>query len=359
MDAKTRKSWRTRVKNGMIVKSKRHRNVRCCRKDAEFTSDVKEEKEEIEAEKVEEGEEKQEQDDDPRSFNSSCSKTSLQNDEQDYDDDVAVENIAERIKKRKVNVEKKMLKPTETESDTSSKRSTKKRVLSERRHKSPGEDQAVVVSSSRKDKRLDNTSKRRRMRATARSTAEKSELSTNAIIGKMIAAPVSKRSTRAASSTKISKGAAGSESNCARDRYNSKFSYDSPPESCDETEECLSDESNVVDSHVDEKHDSLSDEEVIKEQQRIEQMHLQEREDYELARRLQAEYDEIEQVARRTRRSRRVGEGASFDPVELREIAAVRTARRARRAPAKPLLVVRTAKTVPKKKRGRPPKRVK
>lgn len=365
LDAKTiRKSWRTRVRNGMVAKSKRHRNVRYCKKGTELTLDAKEEeeeeREEMEEEEVEEEEErqKQKQDDDARgSRGSSCGKTSPQNDERDGDDDVALENIAERIKRRKVNAEKKTLKPTEAESDTSSKRSTRKRVLSERRDKSSVvEDQAVVVSNEK----LDSTSKRRRMHATARNTAEKSESSTNATIGKVVVAPASKRSARTASSTKISRGVTGSESNGARDKYNNgKFNYDSPPESCDETEECVLEESNVADSSVDEKHERLSDEEVIEEQQRIEQVLLQEREDYELARRLQAKFDELEQVARRTRRSRRVVEDASFDAVELHEIAAVRAARKARCAPTKPSLVVRTAKTVPKKKRGRPPKRVK
>lgn len=338
----------------MVAKSKRHRNVRYCRRGgAELTLDANEEvgEEEVEEEEVE-------QDDDPRDSGSSYGKTSPQNDERDIgDDDVAVENIAERIKRRKVNAEKKTSKPEVLEPDTSSKRSTRKRVLSERRDKST-EDPAVVVSSSQE--KLDSTSaprsasKRRRMRGGG--DVEKSESSTNS---KIVGVTASKRSARTASSTKASSRAAASgESNGAR-YNNGKFNYDSPPESCDETEECVAEESNLVaGTCVNEKHERLSDDEVIEEQQRIEQVLLQEREDYELARRLQAKFDEMQQVARRTRRSsRRAVEDASFDVAELREVAAVRTV--GRRASIRAPLVVRTAKTVPRKKRGRPPKRVK
>ncbi|XP_014472254.1 PREDICTED: uncharacterized protein LOC106743182 [Dinoponera quadriceps] len=290
----TRKCWRTRVRNGMVTK--RHRNVRY-RKGAELTLD-------------EEVDEKEMEEDDPRTPSPSCGKTSPQNDERDGEvNDVAIENIAERIKRRKVNVEKKKL----PEADASSKRSTRKRVLSERRDKS---------SSSRENGAPRSVSKRRRLR---RSDAGKSESSRNAtMVGGKVA------------------GKRSAECN------NGKFSYDSPPESCDETEEAVVNEK--------QRHERLSDREVIEEQQRIEQVLLQEREDYELARRLQAKFDEMERVARRTRRSRRaVEDETSFDVAELREIAAVRTVARK----AKPSLVVRTAKTVPKKKRGRPPKRVK
>lgn len=174
----TRKSWRTRVRNGMVMKSKRHRNVKYSRKGAEFILDAKEQEdgtevnqeeveeedvievvEEQEEEEKEEQNERQEQDDEPRGSSWSCGKRSPQNDERDREDDVAVENIAERIKKRKVNAEKKTLKPP-AEADTSdtSKRNTRKRVLSERRDKSStSEDQAVAVSSSRENVKPDSS----------------------------------------------------------------------------------------------------------------------------------------------------------------------------------------------------------
>lgn len=297
---KTRKSWRTNVRNGMIAKSKRHRNLRS-RKETRLTVNMTDEEE-----------------DDPTGSNSSFSKTSSQTGERDGGDDIAVENIAERIKRRKENVEKKALE-SEMESSASkrSRTATKKKALSERIEETLAADQAVL-STSQESTDIDGSStKRTKRRKKNRSSQnntddpERNHLSTDATSGL-------RKSAR--NLTRISSMA--SESDGARNKGNSKYNYDSPPESCDETDACVP-ENERTDICVGK---FLSDDEVIEEQQRIERLLLQEREDFELARRLQAQYDEMERVAGRTRSSRQTTERSVN--VNLREINAARTVRR-------------------------------
>lgn len=329
---KTRKSWRTSVRNGMVAKSKRHRNLRN-RKETRFTVNVTDEEE-----------------DDPMGPNSSFSKTNPQTDERDGDDDVTVENIAERIKRRKENAEKKTLE-SGLESNASKRRrtATKKKVLSERIEEIPAVEQATLSTSqdsTEADRNSMNRAKRRKKSRSSQNNTEdleKNNLSTDAVAGL-------RKSAR--NLTRISSMA--SESDGARNKSNSKFNYDSPPESCDETDECAPENEHTVDICVGKL---LSDDEVIEEQQRIERLLLQEREDFELARRLQAQYDEMERVAGRTRRSRQVIESERGVDVNLREMSATRTVRKmsgvrktARRKP----IVGRVVSTAAKGKRGRP-----
>ncbi|KYM93973.1 PREDICTED: uncharacterized protein LOC108781711 [Cyphomyrmex costatus] len=266
---KTRKSWRPVMQNGMVAKSNRYKNLRSSRKETRLTVNVIEEE------------------DDPTSSNPSFNKTSSQDNKRDGDDNVAVENIAERIKRRKENAE---IKISESEMESSvSKRSrttTKKKAILER----IDEDQATFSTSqdsTETDENFTGRTKRRKM---------------------------SKRKS-ARNSTRTSSTADESDGN----KSNSKFNYDSPPESCDEIE-CVSESERPMDKFL--------DKELIEEQQRIERMLLQERADFELARRLQAEYDEMEQIAGRTRRSRRTIEGERSVNVNAREINVTRTVRR-------------------------------
>lgn len=347
---KTRKSWRTHVvRNGLIAKSKRHRNALSGRKGTEITLDEKDKRE------------------NSSRNSSSPDKTSSQN-EWDGDEEVVVQNIAERIKKRKVNAEKRKL---ETEFDTTPKKDTrKKRRLTETRHESPEMDNRASVPSSQESAKLDGKSvsrvKRLRIRENSQSSNTEnpgnSEQSSNATgSSKTIATSRLKRSARNSNLTKISSKGGSNELDGARDRYiNNKFNYDSPPESCDETEERVSEGSNAIGNRVNDKFD-LSDEEILEEQQRIERLLLQEREDFELARRLQAKFDEMERIAGRTRRSRRAVENASADTVDLREINTAATVRRTNGAPrpVKRSIVIQAASTMSKKKRRRPLKRVK
>lgn len=339
---KTRKSWRTSVRNGIVTKSNRYRNATSGRKRADLSLDVKDEEE-----------------NDSSGSNSPFDKTSLQNDEFDDDDDVAVENIAERIKKRKVNTKTKILK-SKPESDARSKRSVRKRVLSPSINKDSAMDQ---VSSSRQNTRLNRSSilrsKRRRI-CNSQSNTEHPEENESFMDATTSSKAISglKRSARNAISTRVSSKRGNGESDGTRNKYSGgKYDYDSPPESCDETEECVSEENDDV--GISEKKE-FSDDEVIEEQQRMERLLLQERQDFELARRLQAKYDDMERIAGRTRRSRRAVEGAaSIDVTDLREIDAARVVHKASGATRKRSIHIRRKSIVPNKKRGRPPKRVK
>lgn len=300
---KARKSWRTNMRNGVVAKSKRHRNLRTTRKKTKPTVNVTDK-----------------EDDDPTGSNSSFGKTSSQTGERDSDNDVAVENIAERIKRRKENAEKKTSElGMESNASKRSRAATKKKVIPERIDEDPTVDQATFLTSQESTE-IDGSSmrraKRRKMSKSSQNNTEdleKNESSTDAACGP-------RKSAR--NLTMVSSMAG--ESDSMRNKSNSKFNYDSPPESCDEIEECASESERTAGICVGKL---LSDEEVIEEQQRIEQLLLQEREDFELARRLQAEYDEMERIAGRTRRSRKAVENERGVNVNSREIDATRTVR--------------------------------
>ncbi|XP_011869427.1 PREDICTED: E3 ubiquitin-protein ligase RNF169-like [Vollenhovia emeryi] len=324
---KTRKSWRTSVRNGMVAKSKRYRNLRS-RKEARLTVTDDE--------------------DDPAGSNSSFSKPSPQTGERNGDDDVAVENIAERIKRRKENADKKTLEP-EMESNASkrSRIATRKKASSERTEETPAVDRATFPTSQESAETDGSCARRAKRRKKSRSSQNTEDLERNEV--STDAAYVPRKSAR--NLTRISSMA--SESDAARNKSNSKFNYDSPPESCDETDECAPESDHTVGICVGKL---LSDEEVIEEQQRIERLLLQEREDFELARRLQTQFDEMERIAGRTRRSRQVGGERSVN-VNLREMNATRTVRGtggARKAAKRKSMVGRAAGAAAKGQRGRP-----
>lgn len=328
---KTRKSWRTRVRNGMIVKSKGNRNLRSNKRAAGLTLNVIDEEE-----------------DDPMD---SFGKVSPQNDEQDSDrDDVAVENIAERIKRRKENMEKETSK-REIESNTSkkSRAAMKKKTLSERRDESPATDH-VSFSTVEESTEVNiehsgpRRTKRRKISRTSQSNTEALERiefssDTNGKVNL-------RKSTR--NLTKVSKSS-DHVSDGARNKNNNRFNYDSPPESSDETEECVPESNHVVGTCVKEL---PSDKEAIEEQQQIERLLLQEKEDFELARRLQAQFDEMERIAGRPRRTRKTTESERSIETDATGTVFKTNVKR------KPIVDCAVS-TVVKRKRGRPPKRMK
>ncbi|XP_011338805.1 E3 ubiquitin-protein ligase RNF169 isoform X2 [Ooceraea biroi] len=323
---KTRKSWRTHVRNGMVTKSKGRKNLwRKDRKGTEF-SNVADEQDEL------------------MGSDSSFEKTSSQDDKQDIDNNdrcVAVEGIAEQIKKKKENTlkERKTLKLIEMKSIVL-KRTTIKRTLSERRNSSPTTDRISLSLSQDSGKFDDNCAASRRTKR-PRASKVPTDASSKIIVSGL------RKSVR--NSTKVPSRTDHHES----DDAGNKFNYDSPPESCDETE-CIS--KSAVSKF------ELSDEEVIEEQQRIERLLLQEREDFELARRLQAQFDEMERIAGRTRRSRQVTMSARSAQVDSRDFNVARTVCRpsgARKTTQRNSTVNGTANTLAKRKRGRPPKRMK
>jgi len=330
---KNRKSWRTHLRNGMIAKSKRRRNLwRKGKKGAEFSLNVADEEE-----------------DEFMGSDSSLDKTSPQDDKRDIDNDAMVENITKPIKKKKENTEKKMSKFIESELIIS-KKATIKKTLSERRDETSTMDR--ISLSSQDNGKFDNNctsrgTKRQRMDKISRSNmknAVKSDIETNA--SKMVVSGLRKSARN--SMKVLSK--IDHESSDTRNKAN-KFNYDSPPESCDETE-CVP--KNAVSKF------GLSDEEMIEEQQRIERLLLQEREDFELAQRLQAQFDEMERIAGRTRRSRQITENAKCTEASSREFNMAKTVNRpsgARKTAQRNPTINGTANA--KRKRGRPPKRMK
>ncbi|CAL1682098.1 unnamed protein product [Lasius platythorax] len=325
---KTRKSWKTRVRNGMIVKSKRNRNLRSSKRTTGLTLNVIDEEE-----------------DDPMN---SFDKVSPQNDEQDGDRDAAVENIAERIKRRKENLEKETSKQ-EIESNTSKRsRAPTKKKTSERRDENPTTDRVSTFEESAEVDIGPRRTKRRKISRTSQSNTEdperNEELSSDAS-GK---ASLRKRALSARNLAKLSK-TEDPASDEARNKNNSRFNYDSPPESSDETEECVPESNHLVGICVSEL---PTDKEAIEEQQQIERLLLQEREDFELARRLQAQFDEMERIAGRPRRTRKATE--SERGVETNATGTVFKTSGKRKAS-----VDRAVSTAVKRKRGRPPKRVK
>jgi len=332
---KSRKSWRTHLRNGMVAKSKRRRNLwRKGKKGTELFVNVADEEE-----------------NEFMGSDSLLDKISPQDDKQDIDDnDAVIENIMEPIKKKKENIEKKTSKFIEVES-IMSKKATIKKTLSERRDGTPTTDR-IFFSSQDNGKFDDNCTsretKRQRMNKISRSNMKntvKIDIATNA--SKMAMSGL-RKSTR--NSTKVLSKIDDHETDDTRNKVNNKFNYDSPPESCDETE-CVP--KNTVSKF------GLSDEEVIEEQQRIERLLLQEREDFELAQRLQAQFDEMERIAGRTRRSRQVTENTKCTEVSSREFDMAKTVNRAsaRKTAQRNSTVNGTANA--KRKRGRPPKRMK
>jgi hypothetical protein len=333
---KSRKSWRIHLRNGMIAKSKRRRNLwRKGKKGAELSLNVADEEE-----------------DEFMGSDSSHDKTSLQDNKRNIDNDAIVENITEPIKKKKGNTEKKMSKFIEVEPIMSKKTAIKK-TLSERRDGTSTTDR-ISLSSQDNGKFDDNCisrgTKRQRMDKISRSNMKnvvKSDIATNS--SKMVMSGLRKS---ARNSAKVLSKIDDHESSDTRNKAN-KFNYDSPPESCDETE------TEYVPKNTVNKF-GFSDEEMIEEQQRIERLLLQEREDFELAQRLQAQFDEMERIAGRTRRSRQVTENARCTEASLCEFNVAKTVSRpsgARKTAQRNPTVNGTANA--KRKRGRPPKRMK
>lgn len=339
-ESDAKKSWRTHPRNGVVTKSKRRGNLwRKGRKETDFSLNINEERE-----------------DKLIGLDSSFHKASLQDDKRGINDsDVTVENIAERIKKKKESAEKKTSKLTEVECVVS-KRTATKRTLSDRRDESPAADRILLSSSQANEKSNDKCAsrrtKRQRVSKLFRSSMENSVKSDIAMNPSGVTI-VSGLRKSARNTTKVPSKVDDHESDDAHSKANDKFNYDSPPESCDETE-CIP-QSSVSKLR-------LSDEEVIEEQQRIERLLLQEREDFELACRLQAQFDEMERIAGRTRRSRQVIEStrcAETNSCEFHVTKKICKSSGVRKTAKRNPTVNGTASTMIKKKRGRPSKRMK
>lgn len=280
---KINESWKTYAKNGMIIKSRRQRNACINRNKTELTSNTK-----------------NENNDNPKDSGSLFAKiSSRNNDMRDGNDDAAIENIAERIKKRKMNLEEKSTSKSDIESDTC-KRNLRNKRLPERRIRSPSV--SHTLAPSQENDKLDSTTalrtKRQRACVISPKNLHESNLSTE-MTNKKIPVPGLKKSRRNLNLAKSSP-LKSNESDNIHDKLINKSNYSSGYHN--KIEQCSSENNNAenVGSCIS-QHDDL-DEDVIKEQQKIEQLVIQEREDFELACRLQAKFDVVEQIARRTTR---------------------------------------------------------
>ncbi|XP_054015300.1 uncharacterized protein LOC128896118 [Hylaeus anthracinus] len=327
---KIQKSWKPHVRNGMVCKSKRQRNL-WIKKDARGASKYV---------------------DDTEARNSTSSSASVKMSspcDEEFEmpeEDVTMENIAERIKRRKVNDKKKgRTSSLNLEPEVVAKRSTRKRLCRKEELEYKMTDDVTVQKRSRtKFTRIAlSKSKQRRACRAKQSSTESSEKS-DASVGSTcnIARKATRKSRRANSSS------VNSEQD---NNYNSS-------ESCSETQECVTENNNTTELEMNLQKGALTDEEIIKEQERMERLVIQEKEDFELAQRLQAKFDEMERIAGRTRRSKKAIESETVE-LDLYKINVGRNVQKAMDPhTAKPSILNHTV-TTEAKKRGRPPKRVK
>ncbi|XP_017882047.1 uncharacterized protein LOC108626104 [Ceratina calcarata] len=334
---KVQKSWKAHVvKNGMVCKPKRLRTVWAVEGEtagnAKCTSGV---------------ETKNSTSSVSMNMSSLCDEESGVEEE----DDITIENIAERIKKRKVNADKDkdFTSVSPLNPETMGRGNARKRLFRKAKFEYKTTADVPVTIQRRTRTKCNRTalskSKQRSRVRPAEETIKRSSEKNDASIGyncqdnNSSLRKITRKSRHANSSMNSGSDVMynGAESN----NYNS-------PESCSDVQECLSENNNTTGN-------TLSDEEIIKEQERMERLVIQEKEDFELARRLQAKFDEMQRIAGRTRRSRRAIES---EMVELGsyKIDVGRSVQRAMNSHTAKSSILNHTKA---KRRGRPPKHVK
>ncbi|XP_024937115.1 uncharacterized protein LOC107264249 isoform X2 [Cephus cinctus] len=327
---KVNKTWKSQVRNGILAKSRRRKNSWADRKDPVYTLDSKdldEENEEFETDK-----------------NFTCSSERADTYPSDQpelsEDDTAVENIAERIKNRKVNHVKEVSPSIQNpvpETEPSRRSTRRKRGPS----KTDIENTIYVelsenseVKSKRKNPpKSGSKAKRQRVHRTTRVVIDSStEMTTMPRKSTRMIKQTTKRTTRNA------------RKNLSADEVDKKPSentYDILLDNCNDPRSngCSSQMTNVQMEVInDDNTNSPTDDDVIKEQENMERLLLQEMKDFKLACRLQAKFDEMERIAGRTRGSRRALESENielgFYPVDIgrsiNELPNVRTANQSR-----------------------------
>lgn len=258
-DDKVKKICESPIKNGTLRKNKRQKN-RCNDSDDSFSeSDIT----------------------DRQSSNSVKSDISEASNESQKE--VPVENIAERIKKRKINMEKRYNNNT----DDFVRRSLRKRTTAV---KYINESSETFDEFSEEEEELP---KRKRPRKSAPKLIKETALIEN---------PSSKIRNQPPELTReipVSNKRKGGR------RKTKSSTEEENLDSVDDNEKQNSTEKEE------------SDDEIIDEQKRIEKLLRQEQEDRELAERLQAQFNEWENMAGRTRNSRRALETGNLNPEDL------------------------------------------
>ncbi|XP_076246962.1 uncharacterized protein LOC143186955 [Calliopsis andreniformis] len=335
---KLQKSWKPHVRNGMVCKSKRQRNL-WVKKDARTAAAAK---------YVDETETR-----DSTSSSASIKMSSPCDDvfEMQTEDTVMTENIAERIKKRKTDAGKRAtnrISSLNSESEIIVKRSSRKRLFKKQDLEFKITDDVPIAIQKKNRVKLTGValakSKQRRVCRAKQSSTESSEKSDASV---SLRRPTRKLRHKNSSSINSEQNMYEVEDS---NNYNSS-------ESCNEMQECISENNNTTDLEASREKGVLSDEEIIKEQERMERLVIQEKEDFELAQRLQAKFDEMERIAGRTRRSRKAFENETIE-LDLYKLSVGKNVQKADSHTAKSSVLSHTVNTEVKK-RGRPPKRVK
>ncbi|KAG6796001.1 kinesin-related protein 4 [Apis mellifera caucasica] len=337
---KVQKSWKSHIRNGMVCKSKRQKTL-WTKKDIKIATNTKY-MNDIEMKNISS----------PSTF---CNEKS----EIQEENEITMENIAERIKKRKINTDKKK---TNTVSSSYSdlkitRRDTQELCRKEEFEYKMTNDVPVMIQKRNRTKFTKTAlpkSKQRRIRSTKQSITENSGKSDTSIrLSCRISNSELRKTTRKIKQTNISmnNGTDIMYENMDSNNCNSS-------ESCIEMQERISKNNNSTETNTIIEKNVLSDEEIIKEQERMERLVIQEKEDFELAQRLQAKFDEMEGIAGRTRRSKKAIENETIE-LDLYKIDTRRTVQKAMNSHTAKSSVINHTINTETKKRGRPPKRVK
>ncbi|XP_043255229.1 E3 ubiquitin-protein ligase RNF169-like [Colletes gigas] len=331
---KIQKSWKPHARNGMVCKSKRQRNlwVKKDARNAKYTDETE-----------------------ARNSTSSSASVKISSPCDDEfamqpEDDVTMENIAERIKRRKTNADKKSssrVSSLNSEPEVTAKRNTRKRLCRKEDLEYKTDDVHVTVEKRSRTKftRVALSKSKQRVVCRAKQSSTESSEKSDASVGSGCNAGSSESRKTARKSRR------GNSSSANSDNYNSS-------ESCSEAQECVSENNNTTELVMSTEKGALSDEEIVKEQERMERLVIQEKEDFELAQRLQAKFDEMERIAGRTRRSKKAIESETVK-LDLYKINVGRGVQKSMDPrTAKPSILNHTVNTEAKKRR-RPPKRVK
>ncbi|KAL2721595.1 kinesin-related protein 4-like [Vespula maculifrons] len=349
---KVQKTWRSQIKNGMMGKSKRQKNIWSNKKDVEFALDEEEMNDNV-------------TNSDP-SFNNAKERLEcnehLECNEQEEDsrDNVAVENIAERIKKRKVNIKRKNSQVEQDkiieadsgdESKPTNKRGIRKRALSRKGNNQTSTSERSAVTVQKRIKlNCSHKPTLRNKSENIKNDVDSLNTSCKTIIHGLRKSSRNIKAVVNNSSKKYDQDVLNKEN-----PNNNKHNYD-------RLNSCLVSQGTISNNNTNSatiiNENVLSNEEVIKEQERIERLVLQEKEDFELAQRLQTKFDEMERIAGRTRRSRKAIESGDIS-LDLYKIEVGRTVHKVASTHTAKRSTLNQTVSSETKQRGRPRKSVK
>ncbi|XP_015177493.1 PREDICTED: uncharacterized protein LOC107066936 [Polistes dominula] len=342
---KVQKTWKSQIKNGMVGKSKRQKNMLLNRKDVELTLDKEEVNDNVTSS--------------DSLLNNPKERLECNEQEEDSRDNPAVENIAERIKKRKVNVKRKNSQveqdkilevDSEEERKSTTKRSVRKRALSRKSNEETSTSEQSAVTVQKRVKL--NCSHKPTLRNKSENIKDDVD-SLNKHCNTIHGLRKSNRNIKTVVNNSFPKH---------DQEVLSKENPNNNKRNCDRLSPCLASEETLSDNNahsakiVDEN--VLSNEEVIKEQERIERLVLQEKADFEFAKRLQAKFNEMERIAGRTRRSRKAIESEDIS-LDLYKIEVGRTVHKVASTHTAKRSTLNQTVSSETKQRGRPRKSVK